>query len=582
MKRMKAMVGALALLASAGALNSSAQTLKVLTTGSSAQYGPFAVAAYALAKKGGVAAYHYTVKTGSCASGSATCYASLADSRQVGSATIAKEPGNLWVVWSSNGIWAYLSVDSTVGVRAFQAAPRAKLSLAAQASLPVSSSSNYLFWNDGTPDTALTASVYSALENASVTAANTDIRPEDALFATNRALNTLGYGSVADPRAGHSGQYLIGYPIASFFGTGVANPVSFALSGSDPFTGLKVSLPLTIPIGAAPIVFLANASGGAATATATDITTANAAALFSGTGNCAGSLVTGVSPSASVNPILREPLSGTMNTVEYSVFTPGGGSQETGISGGNVAPPNGNANPLHLPCGSGARSRAIGTGDEVKDVQTQANAIGYSFFSYESTPGSSAGNALPYRYITLNGVDPIAATYSGGTLPTCGAGSGYLSCPVTGGTSFPNLRNGTYPAWSIYRMITDSTHEANVQALVNEADNLVDQSIPDFVPFNPVCSVTATGKNEPGLAVYREHYVPSTITTTPDSISLSANDGTHNSTSVKCTVIKAALPHLSLGGTSSETGGDAGGGIEGPFTVSHPPKSPGPTQKSTH
>ncbi len=590
MKIFKGFVGALALAACAAcATNSSAQTLKVLTAGSSAQFGPFAVAAYALAKSGGATAFHYTVKTGSCAVGSATCYASLADSRKVGTATIVNEPGNLWVVWSTNGIWAYLSVDSTVGVRAFQAAPRAQLTLATLSSLPLSATSNYLYWSDSSHDTALTTTVYNALNGKALTAANTDIRPEDALFATNRALNTLGYGSVADPRSGHSGQYLIGYGIQSKFGSGVANPVSFAISGPDPFSGTTPPAFVTIPVGAAPIVFLANTLSGAATATATNITSANASKLFSGSGACAGSLVTGVTGTAALNPILREPLSGTMNTVEYSVFVPGGASQETGINNGHVAPPNGNINPLQLPCGSaGHRYRAIGTGDSVKDAQTQSNAVAYAFFSFESTPGSSGGTALPYRYITLNGIDPIAKTYpTGGVLPTCGSGSGYLSCPVAGGSSFPHLRDGSYPAWSIYRMVTDSTGQTNAQALATQAQTLVNSTIPDFVPFNPVCAVTASGTNDPGLDVYRAHFVPSTITTIPNTITLTPNDGPRNGTNVTCTVVRASLPHLTLGGTdpagtNTEKGGDVGGAIEGPFSATHLPTVPGPTQTSTH
>jgi len=581
MRSFRNMIGAVALVAIAAcASNASAQTLKVLTAGSSAQFGPFAVAAYKLAKSGGAKAYHYTVKSGTCLSGSTTCYASLADSRTVGSATINKEPGNLWVVWSSNGVWAYLSVDSTVGVRTFMAAPRATLALSPLASLPVSGTSNYLYWSDSSHDTALTSTVYAALNGTTLTAANTDIRPEDALFATNRALNTLGYRSVADPRAGHSGQYLIGYGIQSKFATGIANPVSFAISGNDPFSGDPVTPFVTIPVGAAPIIFLANNAGGSATSTATDITTANASALFSGTGGCAGSLVTGVSASAALLPILREPLSGTMNTVEFSVFDPGGNSQETGINNGNLAAPNGNINPLQLPCGSGTRYRAIGTGDEVKDVETQTNAVGYAFFSFESTGANANG-----RYLTLNGVDPLYGAYSTGALPSCGSGAGYLSCPVAGGSSFPHLRDGSYPAWSIYRIVTDSAHQANAQALATEAETLVNSTIPDFVPFNPVCALVASGKNDPGLDVYREHFVPSTIATTPDSIAISPNDGPRNATNVACTTVRASLPHLTLGGQGSsntEKGGDVGGGIEGPFSKTHLPTAPGPTQSSTH
>ena len=582
MHLIKAITGTLALAACAALVPSaSAQTLKVLTAGSSAQFGPFAVGAYALARSGGAQAFHYTVKTGQC--GTSTC-AALADSRSIvvnGTLhTIAPEAGNLWVVWSSNGIWAYLSVDSTVGVRNLFAVPRATLALTSLASLPVSATTNYPYWPDGTNDSALTTTVYNALNNAKLGAANTDIRPEDALFATNRALNTLGYGQVPDPRSGHSGQFLIGNGIKSQFGTGVATPVSFAIAGNDPFTNQAVNTTLTtIPIGAAPIVFLANAASGSDTASATGITQPHAGYLFSGsnsnpaTAACAGKLVTGVSATAALTPILREPLSGTMNTTQYSVFWPQSYDQEKGV--GN--PP---SNPLNLPCGAGFRYRAVGTGDEVKDVQTVKNAIGYSFFSYESTGTNAAYKYLAYAPAgSSTYYDPISSSYTNGALPTCPIVNGSYSCPVPSGQlSFPNLRNGKYTAWSIYRIITDSGHLANVKTLVAKAQSLVDSNIPDFVPFTPVCATSPSGSNDPGLALYREHFVPSTIESVPDSISITPNDGSLGST-VTCTVKRATLPALTLGG-GTEAGGDVGGTIEGPFTSS--PTYPGPTQTANH
>jgi hypothetical protein len=572
MHLMKKLTGALVLAAcSALASTASAQTLQVLTAGSSAQFGPFAVAAYALAKNGGATAYHYTVKSGSCATGSTTCYAYVNDSR---STSIAEEPGNLWVVWSTNGIWAFLSVDSTVGVRAFSAVPRATLKFEGQSTttLPLSATSNYTYWADGTADTALTTTVFNALNGAKFTAANTDIRPEDALFATNRALNTLGYGTVKDTRSGHSGQYLIGNPIVSYFtATDIAHPVSFAIAGgADPFSGQTGPTEITLPIGAAPIVFLASTVSGSTVANATNITSANAASLFSGVGNCAASLVTGAT--GAINPVLREPLSGTMNTTEYTVFEPGdpstGHSQETGINPNTTG-----GNPLDLACGSGFRYRAVGTGDEVGAVDGHANNFGYAFFSYESTASGKAD-----KYVTLNSVDPINATYSNGALPSCPVVSGAYSCPIAGGASFPNLRKGTYPAWSIYRAVTDSTGQANMATLIAKAQSLVNSNIPDFVPFAPVCALTSTGSNDPGLDVYREHFLPSTISTTPDSVTITPNDGSLGS-SVTCTVKRATLPALTLGG-GTEAGGDVGGTIEGPFTAS--PKTPGTTEAQPH
>ncbi len=574
MKSIKLMIGATAVACIAMVAPAAhAQTLQVLTAGSSAQFGPFAVAAYALAKSGGATAYHYTVKTSNCASGSTTCYSSLKDNRTGGA---PNEPGNLWVAWSKNGIWAYLSVDSTVGVRGFQSYPRASLALAALASLPLSATSNYLFWSDSSDDTALTSAVYNALNGIALTAANTDIRPEDALFATNRAINTLKYNDSTNP-------------IHSYFSATVTNPVEFALSAGtdDPIS--KETIPashafVTFPVGAAPIVFIANSSLSAATnLKVTQSSTNNASALFSGTGNCAGNLLDGVAASVALSPILREPLSGTMNTTEYTNFslTAGGSSQETGI----------NTNPAHQACGSGFRDRAIGTGEEVNAVKgstsiVAANAVGYAFFSYESTGGSSA-----YKYITLDGIDPINTTYpAGGALPTCGTGSGYLDCPVKGGASFPHLRDGTYRSWSMYRVVSDSapngmtTDQATAQALVNEAEYLVNAQIPDFVPFSPQCRLTASGTSDPGLDVYREHFTPVGVTlpTVPAPQTQGVpNDGPLGPV-VKCTVgAPQSFTPLTLGGqdpkdTNTELGGDAGGVIVHNTT---PPTPPGPTGK---
>lgn len=583
MKFVKAIAGSVALAACAAiASSASAQTLQVLTAGSSAQFGPFAVAAYALAKAGGQTAYHYTVKTSTTGCSSPSC-AYIHDSRTVSGNTIPNEPGNLWLVWSNNGIWAYLSVDSIVGVRSFSAVPRATFTWgASQSALPVSSSTNYTYWADGTNDTRPTTAVYNAISGHAFTAANTDVRPEDALFATNRALNVLGYGKVADPRSGHSGQYLIGNPIISeFTPTAVANPISFAIGGgADPFTGETGPTEITIPIGAAPIVFVASTASGSDLTNATNITTANAQEIFSGT-NCSSSLVTGAS-SGSIYPVLREPLSGTMNTTEFTVFTPGdpssGTSQETGVK----------TNPLDQACssGGGQRLRAVGTGDEVNNVISHADALGYAFFSYESVGGGKTD-----RYLELNGVDGLAvkggSAYTG-SLPTCPVVSGQYTCPLVGGTSFEHLRDGSYKAWSIYRVVTDSTGQSAAQALVNKAEALVDSNIPDFVPFSPQCATTTkigsqSNANDPGLDVYREHFVPTlgsetNIEKIPDSISITPNDGSLGST-VTCTLIRGSLKPLTLGG-GAEAGGDVGGTIEGPFTSS--PTYPGPTESAPH
>ena len=93
--------------------------IQVEAAGSSAQFYVLAEAAYQKAKTfGGGTASHYTAKNAGF----------VHDNR---GASVNDETGNLWIVWSQSGttvdIWAYLAVDSTVGVRAFESAPRASL-----------------------------------------------------------------------------------------------------------------------------------------------------------------------------------------------------------------------------------------------------------------------------------------------------------------------------------------------------------------------------------------------------------------------------------------------------------------------
>ncbi len=284
----------------------------------------------------------------------------------------------------------------------FEAAPRAQETLVALASLPASGSSALAVWDDGSVDTALPAAVYAVVNGARVDAANTDIRREDALYAATRGLTPvanggLGYGNYV------SGNCQVGIGNKSEVtptGSSVATPVSFALSGADPCLGATVPAFTSVPVCAAPIIFLANKSdaSGLESSAVKSITTAgsnDAYELFSGT-SCNASLL-GCSSSVTVNPILRKPLSGTMNTTAFSVFEPTG-TQEKGVT---VA-----INPLDSKCtaGGGTRERGIGTGDITKGVNALANSIGYVFFSYEALVPASFPNI---KYLELNGVDPL-------------------------------------------------------------------------------------------------------------------------------------------------------------------------------
>src|SRR5262249_23077341 len=139
--------------------------------------------------------------------------------------------------------------------------------------------------------------------------------------------------------------------------TSSAHVIDFNISGTDPFSGTAIPANTTVAVGAAPIVFVFQRKTelvGLQNATDSQLQS-----IFSGA-TCNAS-VFGLS-SATVEAYLREPLSGTMNTTEATVFrypNATGKSQETGVN---------HMNPLAaLACtsGGGSRWRGIGTGEEV-------------------------------------------------------------------------------------------------------------------------------------------------------------------------------------------------------------------------
>jgi hypothetical protein len=447
----------------------SAQTVNLLGAGSSAMWQSAALGGFGLAGSAG----HYTVG-GNCADG--TPVAKLVDSRDP---SIRPEGGNLWVVWTPDlsQVWAYISVDSTVGNRMFFAVPRATLALGCVEGLPAGQNRiSSALWG---VDNALPDAIAAALNGASVTTAFTDIRPEDAKFAEEWTFGVYGTNS-----------------ILSNFSSATATPVEFNISGTDPFTGQAVPNFTTIPVGAASIVFIQNRTNpsGLGDGAYTDIPAANAAVIFSGgysggaMANCSGLVI---NPGAPDDPpltvLLREPLSGTMNTAEFTTFAANGRgfpTQEQGVF----------TNPLNQSCagGIGVFLRGIGTGEIVSGVLNNTDAIGYAFFGYGNF--SSIAGSPNWGYLTLDGVDPINSTYTDGTLPTCSA-----PCPVSGGTSFPHLRDGSYRAWSVLRAVTDDAGFAATTAIVNSIQGNINASVPDFVPYN------GNDADEPGLQLYRSH-----------------------------------------------------------------------------
>jgi ABC-type phosphate transport system substrate-binding protein len=477
----------------------------------------FTLAAYnSVCNNGAVGCTHWTAKNG------AGVTAALHEQRTA-AGTIPDEGGTISVVYGPSvvtpgdtDIWAYLTVDSVVGNRCFFAVPRCTIVLSNQAGANKVSAALY---DDNSSDlaTTLPANVLAALNGAAtVTAAMTDIRPEDALFAQTRAvtaLNTttyagLGYGTGA---ATQIGTQILGATSAS---GGAATPVCFHLTGKDCINTTLSTVPtLTIPVGAAPITFIVNRTAGGTLAGTQplNINTFSAQRLFSGQ-DCEASAIDVITNGGSTGPVhvvFREPLSGTMNTTEFTTFrikALPNNSQEVGVNPAT-------ANPVAaLPCtkGGGDRTRAIGTGNLIGFVKATTDSIGYAFFSYGNV--SSIAASPNYGYLTLNGVDPIGtSTLANQQLPTCAG-----PCALAPNTSFPNLRNGGYSAWSIYRVATDKATGTQVctggtqtqatknfcfaSALIAAAQSTINSKVPDFVPFTPQAD------GDKGLLVFRSHF----------------------------------------------------------------------------
>lgn len=569
--------------------------------GSSAQFLTAMIGADELAydnftskNSNGTCTFHWSAKNAS----------NLLDTRD--GSQIRPELGNIWLVWvatqdggtcatSTGGtgvtdVWADVSVDSTVGVRTFMAqlgSGQSNSGAMVQIPNPLPQAGNLVnaaLLADGYADVAnLPSAVQGAI--GSGTSGNdhlnlglTDIRPEDALFATARAYtstnggNCKGNGACSELGYGTSDKR-VGIGILTDQGTNTAAyPTDFALSGNDPFTSDPVRTYTTLPIGAAPIILIYNNNSVATGDTfPLDLTTGVTpgthksgqqyplADLFDGSTSCETSNPAFTNGSSftlrNVNVALREPLSGTMNTTEFNLFRSFGdtnNSQEKGIdpSLGSGAPGSSN-NPLDLNCtgGGGKRVRGIGTGEIINYVHATSNSLGYIFFGFSNLHNViGTSDAANYSYFTLDGVDGIGIPTTAQQLYNCG-GPNCSTSLWPNGISFPHVRDGSYKAWSLYRWLVDTNDDdsnGGPSVLAQHTQNNVDTAVADYIPF------TTTNGSDPGLDVYRSHFKRCTVGAYP------CPNGSYD------TPNNGSASGNTLGG-GTEDGGDVGGLVQGPF-----------------
>jgi len=390
------------------------------------------------------------------------------------SSSIPAETGNTWIIWNTAKTTAciYVAVDSVIGQQLFFAVPRATMSVPSTAA--GTAGANLI---PTITDVPLDATIQAALNGATLNAAPTDVRPEDALFEENRVLapldtvhyNGLGYGPGP-----------IGIPILSDFSSGSVTPTAFALSGKDPITELPVPAWTTSNVGAQVMIF---AVGTQQTGSTGDFS--NVAAFQNVNRRDLTNALNGTYawtrdisstpglPQQPLNVVLREPTSGTYTTTEFNIprNVETTSTQELGV---NPSAPGGNPLDIANPYSGGWRKRTVGSGEEVSEIvsSSNGNVLGYAFWS----TGNWTSAVSTARYLTVDGVDPLFATYAGGFFPTCTA-------PCPGLVSFTNVLNGSYPVWNILTVTTAKVVPAGVTTLISNAQTFVQNVVPDFVPI---------------------------------------------------------------------------------------------------
>jgi hypothetical protein len=501
-----------------------AQTVQVKALGSSALFLELGLGAH-FNGSGGLNAS--CVWSGTAAATDKSAGTALADS------------GNSWVAWTTgtggscsspstdSKVYSYLQTDSVVGNRCLFNGSNCTIAYPttdpAPAGLILATAS----------EVALPTLIANKLNAFAVNAAGTDIRPEDAKFATNRALTACNTPMVSG---------------SQYRGLGYTNG-STIKSTDKSFNVINFSLPTSFSVtnvGATPILVVVNSndsSAGLGQSGITNFTNAILTRFLDGTDSFSDQLLNGSASGDKVTVYLREPLSGTYNVMEYNVPNTTGhkSSQDVGVNqpaaqvNCNGSVPKSNPMNIGTPSG-GARIRAIGTGEELADVQANSsgNSLGYSFWSVANF--AKLAPVTTAKYLQYN---------TGTTLvdPLLKSGVSYSTfkgrIPTTGSTELADVNlsttaNGSYPIYSLIRLVNVGAVNTNVQALATSADKFVSfgttTSRPDFITPS-------------SLSVVRSHFTPPGVTTNP----LANGDSKLGAMNSPC--------------NATEAGGDVGGVI---------------------
>jgi hypothetical protein len=430
--------------------------------------------------------------------------------------------GKVWVVYGAGtgscttpagtyNVYVYMSLDSVLGNRCFFEVDTKDNSSGCIYTFTPSTAeaapqnTNYLAASGATcpggqycdSNVALPSSVYNAINGKHWDFAGSDVRPEDAKFASYRILTPCGQAVYRQPfDQGLRQTYGLGYQtsntgigvtIQSDFSTTLFTVLDFNINGDDPInTSQAVQSYQTTTVGAQPIIV--SASPAATWSGVNDINGFLLTLFYQGVLARTQDIPGGLSGS-SVQPVtvlVREPLSGTYNTFEFSIPNSSQfhGSQDDNNCNGTAF----NQNPMLLASANGAevrsgygyngtgfgtRRRVIGTSEMVAQLQAATTTdarIGYWFWSAGNGKAFSTSNG---KYLTVNGVDPFFNSYSA----ACATGQTSGCNPVAPGViptgsntsyiNFANLQNGDYPAWSPLRLLTNSTPPAGLANILS-------------------------------------------------------------------------------------------------------------------
>lgn len=485
----------------------------------------------------GQASYTAGGTTTTCAwtstNSTATNYA--LDSRILTGTPFATDYGALWVTWtpgtaggtcaapdSTSQVWAYISLDAVLGIRCLFAQPQCTLNTNATAG---TAGQNAL---PGIPDTSLPAAILATFNGQPIGIAASDILPADAKFSTYSTLSQCG-------PLGSGTQFVgLGYgpgpigtlPIYSAFTWQYFNVNDFNVYGFDPLSGAPIPGYTVTPVGAIPVVIAVNTSNpsGFGSPAVTNLNRAELglffAAIFGRTADAIPQPFAGTAATYyPVSVLLPEPLSGEYNVFEHSIANNKELYRSQDID--NCDPYGPPTDPLIATRQIGntvsSRYRTIGTAEMVAELQSMQDAIGYAFWSAGNFTGTSN-----IKYLTVDGVDPLQNTYTGGTLPQ---GSALANVTLS------HVADGSYPIWNEERLISygaGAPAAATLQRYVQSQISFgAGATHPEFIP-------------DQQLYVFHEHFSPVDIVF---NASNTASDGSK----------------VCGAGSNPEDGGDVGG-----------------------